>query len=768
MPSPGRSRLARRIDSRKFGFGAHGRWLDRLSGSGVGWSSLVWIGFFVVATAVVLSSAERLDYVINQTLDRPITARVDFQRVNENKTAQAREARRRATPNHYRLNQPLLDRVAGELRELLRATREADTFDKFAAANATRWPLDEAGYNYLVKFQDKAGTDRYDEWVRRLAALLANEALIQRPTTAERDPLTESAEDVILVRQDGRPVRVSKQRIGHAGNEEHVRRVAKDLAETFPPPVRAAVAATVSHAIAPVGDKEKVQAVFVFDRALTQAALEEATRVNPIRDLYKRGDLLLPAGTVITADLLDLLEHEHLQYMQARRTDPQLWEPWFRRRLGATGLVLLCVLGIALYTRRFQPRVLENPMRSLALAGLLAFSLLISRLVLGGHYSQLWTITPVVIAATILSIAYSQRFAFGMSASLAALTTLSLDATFALFLILIGTAGVAIFSLTEIRSRIKLFNVGLGAGVAAALLGAFVGLLEQQAPEFVATQAGIAGIAALLACSVVLVILPVIERAFKIATSMTLLEWADTSAPLLKQLIQRAPGTWQHSHLLGSMAEAAAEEINANGLLVRVGAYYHDVGKMCKPEYFVENQQAQMNVHNRLAPHMSLLVIVGHVKDGLALAREYALPKVLHPFIAEHHGTTVVRYFHARAAANQAARARPTDDREVDETDFRYPGPKPSSRESAILMLCDGVEGAVRTLADPTPARIETLVHDIAIARLMDGQLDECDLTLRELAKVEQSLVKSLCSIYHGRIAYPQTPPVETAAPRSA
>src|SRR5882672_5289631 len=187
-----------------------------------------------------------------------------------------------------------------------------------------------------------------------------------------------------------------------------------------------------------------------------------------------------------------------------------------------------------------------------------------------------------------------------------------------------------------------------------------------------------------------MVLLQFIGRARGMTQRLMLLEWADTSRPLLRQLIETAPGTWQHSHLLGSMAESAAEEIGANGLLVRVGAYYHDVGKMCKPNYFVENQAAKMNAHRGLAPTMSLLVILAHVKDGLALAREHGLPPALHPFIAEHHGTTVVRYFHSMAA--QEARAGGRDDRDVSEMEFRYPGPKPRSVESAILMISDGVE----------------------------------------------------------------------------
>jgi putative nucleotidyltransferase with HDIG domain len=242
---------------------------------------------------------------------------------------------------------------------------------------------------------------------------------------------------------------------------------------------------------------------------------------------------------------------------------------------------------------------------------------------------------------------------------------------------------------------------------------------------------------------------------------MTLLEWCDPNRPLLRMLAADSPGTYNHSLLVGTLADAAAEAIEANGLLARSGAYYHDIGKVNKPEYFVENQALDMgNRHERLSPAMSHLIIIGHVKDGIEMAKEYGLPANLHSFIPEHHGTTLVEYFfHA------ANRARKPGDAEVSDVEFRYPGPKPQSRETAIVMLCDGVEGAVRAMPEPTPGRIEDTVARIVQKRLMDGQFDECELTFRDLEIIRRTLVKTLCSIYHARIVYPttdETQPTET------
>jgi hypothetical protein len=202
---------------------------------------------------------------------------------------------------------------------------------------------------------------------------------------------------------------------------------------------------------------------------------------------------------------------------------------------------------------------------------------------------------------------------------------------------------------------------------------------------------------------------------------------------------------------VASIAEAAAEAVGAKGLLVRVGAYFHDIGKMLKPGYFVENQ-GHDNRHESLVPAMSTLIIIAHIKDGADLARQHRLPEPIIDFIEQHHGTTLVEYFYHRASERNESNP---DGSELDESDFRYPGPKPQTKEAAVLMLADSVESASRALVEPTPARIESLVQEISMKRLLDGQFDACGLTLKELAVINDSLIKSLIAVYHGRVKYP-------------
>jgi hypothetical protein len=375
-------------------------------------------------------------------------------------------------------------------------------------------------------------------------------------------------------------------------------------------------------------------------------------------------------------------------------------------------------------------------------------------------------LAPTVLVAMIMTIAYDRRFATGIGSMHGLLVTLALDQGIGFFIILWVGVFTCCFTLDEIRTRSKLIEVGGLTAVAMMIATAAAGAVGLDKVQYIAQYCLYSGAAGLAVGFVVLGILPFIEKAFKITTAMTLLELADASQPLLARLAIEAPGTYNHSLQVATLAKAGADAIGANSLLCRVAAYYHDVGKINKADYFIENQVDGRNRHINLSPSVSLLIIIGHVKDGVELAKEYNLPASILPFIQQHHGTTLIEYFYHRACTQQDKDA-PSCGPAVPETQYRYPGPKPKSKEIAILMVCDAVESAVRSMSEPNASRIETLVHDIAMKRLLDGQFDECDLTFRDLELIERALVKTLLGIYHGRIAYPSTAAL-TSSPTTA
>jgi putative nucleotidyltransferase with HDIG domain len=483
-----------------------------------------------------------------------------------------------------------------------------------------------------------------------------------------------------------------------------------------------------------------------IDPEATDRAKKEASAKTPQQFVrYAAGDVLAEAGEPVGDEALGLLRREHDAFVRQEAARQRL-----ARTLGVLGM-LAGLFGLAgLHLHLHDRDLLGDLGRVVSLVGLALVAIVLG--VLAARDAWRAEVVPLLIFAMTVALSFGQELALLLAAEVSLVIVVGLGRGLPEFVTLTAAATAVIFWVGRIRSRSKLIYVGAWAGVVAMLTQLGAGLLAGRPLDMgLVTEAGRTGLWTLLAGFLMTGLLPFIERSFGVLTDLSLLEVGDAAHPLLQELVRRAPGTYNHSINVASLAEAAAEAIGARGLLVRVGAYFHDVGKMLKPAYFVENQDAE-NRHESLVPAMSTLIIVAHVKEGVELARQYSLPQPIIDLIAEHHGTTLVEYFYRRAT--ERSQADP-DAGEVDEQAYRYPGPKPATRESAVLMLADAAESASRSLTEPTPARLAGLVHDIAMKRLLDGQFDECGLTLEELALIEESLVKSLTAVYHGRVKYP-------------
>ena len=367
---------------------------------------------------------------------------------------------------------------------------------------------------------------------------------------------------------------------------------------------------------------------------------------------------------------------------------------------------------------------------------------------------------PISMGAMTLTILFDARIGFMAITSLAILMGIMMGQNIDLVIVSLFTATIAIYNIRELRKRSQLFVTMFSLIAASVIVIIGLGFFKDNSWSIMLRDIQFLVINSILAPILTYGLIGIIEMLFEVTTDLTLIELLDYDHPLLKEAQRETNGTFNHSIVVGNLAEACAKAISAHSLLCRVGAYYHDIGKMAKSEYFIENQYGGKNRHDDLTYTMSARIIRAHVKEGLRLAQEYGLPKIVSNFIPMHHGTTRVEYFY-RLALQEAEKKGDT----VDESAFRYPGPKPNTKETGILMICEAVEAAVRSIKEPDIFKIEAMIDKIINQRIEDGQLNECPLTLDELNRIKgtvdgtSGMLPVLRGIYHIRVEYPDDKP---------
>lgn len=527
---------------------------------------------------------------------------------------------------------------------------------------------------------------------------------------------------------------------------EAVARAVSSFGSTYPPAMQQVIVDIA---------RKLLQPNVTLNKKETEERKKKAVEgVKPVFFQIKRGEMIIREG--------ERVREEHMPKLKGlaavkRRTDP------ISSVAGTAIFVALVIFFGSLYLRQFQPKFLRDQQALLLLAILVVGNILCVRVSMGLAQALAESL-PFVEAGMLLyalpfaagGILVAIFFDFEIGILYSVITSLLIGAllrdNLAMpVLALLGNL-VATFRVHQYTQRSSILLTGLLIGIANVLTLMALALMSSNLLLWQRGSEALFGLAGgLLAPVIVSAVLPLLESIFKRTTDIKLLELASLNHPLLRQLIVQAPGTYHHSMLVGTLAEAAAEAIGANALLARVSSYYHDIGKMLTPEYFVENQVSPANKHDRLSPSMSALIITAHVKDGMKLAKEYKLPQRIIDIIPQHHGTNLITYFY-----NKAKELEDPQVQQVQEEDYRYPGPKPQTREAAIVMLADEVEAASRALTEPTPQRIKGLAQRIVGNIFLDGQLDECDLTLRDLQKIVEAFVRTLIAIFHHRVQYPQ------------
>ncbi|HET6947310.1 MAG TPA: HDIG domain-containing protein [bacterium] len=473
--------------------------------------------------------------------------------------------------------------------------------------------------------------------------------------------------------------------------------------------------------------------------------------VEPVRARVLLGEIIVRRGEIVT--------ESHLHKLAAVGLVSQPFS-WLRFAGMALVSLLLLVVSYA-YMRQYQPDIWSSDTLLLVWSLGVVLTVALARIMVTRFNPYL---LPSAAGTMLIAVLLRPRLALYTAAFLSLLVAIVAGGDLRLGLVTFIGSTVGVYAIKRISHRTDLVVAGLRVGVANALVVTAVGLADELPwyPHLLRDMAYGLGSGVLVGV-IAIGVLPYLENLFGLVTPIKLLELSNPGHPLLRRLQMEAPGTYHHSIMVANLAEAAAEAIGADSLLVRVGTYYHDVGKIRRPAFFVENQVGIENPHDKMAPSLSALTVLAHVRDGQEYAREYRLPAAVATFIPEHHGTNLITYFYHQAVERGDA---------VDEDVFRYEGPKPQSRETAIVMLADAVEGATRALTRPTPDRVEQQVRRIIREKLEDGQLDECDLTFRDLDVIAQTFIRLLASMFHPRVEYPDLerdlPARRTAKPAAA
>ena len=750
------------------------------------------VAMFSVVTLTLATQAwdPAFSYRRGQFLPAGVQARVDFQVENVAESRRLRAEAERAAPLVLVQDYTVMDRLQSQLRDQLSDVANAEKLSEVSDRVRVAFGMDQSMRPQAVAEQPEGGgsgdgdeerlaaddsifqllkselTDRpessgnrIDQLLQEYSELLADARLVGLMESSSAQRLVGPADTDATSETDrrNRPIRVvnSEGQPIHYGVladvllQEQLKESGR-LGKRWPEleelqPIRKPIETWL---------RRNLNNQLRFDPKATEEEFNLASQnAQKKYDIFNRGTTLVPALAQLGEkdNQLELLIWEHDEYRKQVGWSQRLGQ------LSATVLLLvLLVLMFGAFLRLAQPELLKDVPRLLVFISLCSLTVFLSRLM--SHDPWRAEIIPLMAAAMITAIAFGQMMALLTVFSLSLVIALSTMGDLGHFVVLSTICVAAVLPLRRVKSRMTMIRAGFIVSLVAFYACWTLGIIQAFATDheitnkLVVINALKCGGWCLVCCYLVAGSLPFIESAFGIVTDISLLELTAVSHPLLQELARRAPGTYNHSMTVATLAEAASEAIGANGLLARVGAYFHDIGKMMKPEYFIENMtEGSENPHQTLAPAMSTLIIIGHVKDGVELAEENNLPKPLMAFIEQHHGTTLVEYFF-----HEAARKADGDHRtDAEEASFRYPGPRPQSREAAVLMLADAVESASRTLTEPTPRRIQSLVHEITMKRLLDGQFDECDLRMAEIRILEESLVKSLLAAHHGRVKYP-------------
>ena len=675
---------------------------------------IIGFGFFILTTTILSLNLvpERIDIKVGQPSPKTVKATRTIEFEDKIKTSEARKRAGDAVGKVHDENSGALEQVTDEITVVMNKVKGVSGNSDLAQKDRVNqlkqdipFTLPAGVYISLAKY-DSTTIQNIDIKTREIVSLAMNKGISEENLTKIKASLKD--EDIASV--------------------------------NLPNDAKVFMGAFVDNFLEPN---------FLYNPEATEKKIEAAVEaVAPVMVAIQRGEKVIGEGDIATSDHIQKLEALGLLKAPVPVS-------------AVIGIAILVGIGMAvvmIYLYQHRKDIYENENFLVLISLIVVSALALAKIVIAIELKPEWSsllgyLIPVASASMLLAILLDTKLALLVTAILSASVGIITgnELRFALVGFISGT--VAIYSVSKLSQRSDLAKAGLvyissinvlaivsvelvtrGVDSTTLAIGAIVGLLN-----------------GIFSAVLTIGILPYLESAFGITSAVKLLEMANPGQPLLKKLLTEAPGTYHHSIIVGNLAEAAADAIGGDSLLVRVGSYYHDIGKLRRPYFFIENQLTMENPHDKISPNLSTLIITSHTKDGGEMAREHKIPKPILDIIEQHHGTSLVSFFFFSALDNEK------NERTVTEGDFRYEGPKPQTKEAALVMMADTVEAAVRALQKPTPGRIEGLVRRVIKDKLQDGQLDECDLTFKDLDTTAVAFVRVLSGIFHTRVEYPET-----------
>ncbi len=660
------------------------------------------IGAIAFVVLVVLCSANLIPHKYNlkagDVAPEDISSPRDI--VDEAETQKKIQQETSGDITQYDTDEEVLERALGSIEAFYKLLEETKTSgaslaDKVAAMKANKLVvMDEGEINELLG-QDSQQTQAFIDFINKTI-----EKILERGIRADKeDDLKEAQSDLNYYIQNSNLNRITKE-------------IANNIGINL------------------------IKANRIVNKQKTDAYVEQLKKtVGEV--IIKKDQNIVLKGEVITDEDIVLMSSLGLLQQDGGRTDIKIY-------IGVAVIILLMELILSYYLYKFKRDVFRDNGRLAIIALIICLS--------AGFTAGINIISPYLIPFALLSILmvviFDHDLAFAVSIPVFIITGLLTNFNFEYTMIYVLSSIGGVLFIKDVHQRSSLLVDGICVGVLNGFVVFAVGLISTDGMLQNLMNSGICLLGGILASILAIGILPVIESIFDIITPVKLLELSNPNQPLLKKLLYEAPGTYHHSILVANLSEAAAEEIGANALLARVGAYYHDIGKIKRPYFFKENQIINDNPHDKITPKLSTVIITSHVRDGIDMAKEYKLPEAIRDIIQQHHGDTLVKYFYVMAKND--------GEEDIEDSSFRYDGPRPSTREAAIVMLADSVEAAVRSLSNPTADEIGKMVDRIVKDKIDDKQLDNCQITMQDIVKIRKSFKLVLEGIFHNRIEYPE------------